>query len=77
MALLRIVFGFVWLIDAWFKWQPDFIHNFTSYLTGSLEGQPAAVQVWITFWITIIKVNPYFFAYLVAIGETAVAIGLI
>lgn len=77
MGILRIVFGLVWAIDAWFKWQPDFIHNFESYLTGSLDGQPAAVQAWIHFWINIVNVNPHFFAYLVAIGETAVAIGLI
>src|SRR6266699_814480 len=77
MGILRIVFGLVWAIDAWFKWQPDFIHNFKSYLTGSLDGQPVAVQAWINFWIRVVNVNPHFFAYLVAIGETAVAIGLI
>src|SRR6266700_3293989 len=77
MGILRIVFGLIWAVDAWFKWQPDFIHNFTSYLNGSLDGQPATVQAWINFWINIVKVDPHFFAYLVAIGETAVAIGLI
>src|SRR5712691_9692617 len=77
MSILRIVFGLVWAVDAWFKWQPDFIHNFTSYLNGTLDGQPTWVQGWINFWINVIKVDPHFFAYLVAIGETAVAIGLI
>ncbi len=28
IGVLRIVFGLVWAIDAWFKWQPDFINNF-------------------------------------------------
>jgi uncharacterized membrane protein YphA (DoxX/SURF4 family) len=69
--------GIVWANDAWFKWQPDFINNFTSYLTGTLDGQPAEVKAWITFWITIVKVDPHVFAHLVAIGETAVAIGLL
>ncbi len=77
MGILRIVFGLVWAVDAWFKWQPDFVHNFVSYLTGTLDGQPAAVQAWINFWIRVVNVNPHFFAYLVAIGETAVALGLI
>jgi hypothetical protein len=27
IGLLRIVFGVVWAIDAWFKWQPDFINK--------------------------------------------------
>jgi hypothetical protein len=35
IAGLRILFGFVWLIDAWFKWQPDFVTQFSNYLTGS------------------------------------------
>jgi len=74
---LRIVFGIVWAIDAWFKWQPDFINNFSSYLSGSLDGQPGWVQSWIHFWINIINVDPHVFAHLVAIGETAVAIGLL
>ncbi len=77
IGILRIVFGLVWAIDAWFKWQPDFIHNFSTYLSGSLDNQPPAVQSWINFWINVVNVNPDFFAYLVAVGETAVAIGLI
>jgi uncharacterized membrane protein YphA (DoxX/SURF4 family) len=77
MGILRIVFGLVWAVDAWFKWQPDFIRNFESYLTGAVEGQPPAVHAWVDFWVRVINVNPHVFAYLVAIGETAVAIGLI
>lgn len=49
IAILRIVFGLVWAIDAWFKWQPDFINSFSSYLTGNLDGQPAWVVNWINF----------------------------
>lgn len=75
IGVLRIGFGLVWGIDAWFKWQPDFINNFTSYLSSS--GQPGWIASWINFWINIIKVNPYVFAHAVAIGETAVALALI
>lgn len=77
IAVLRIVFGFVWLIDAWFKWQPDFIDSFSSYLTGSLDGQPGWVQSWIHFWINVVNVDPHVFAHLVALGETAIALALI
>lgn len=76
-GILRITFGIIWAIDAWFKWQPGFIDHFTGYLTGALHSQSPTVQAWITFWIHIVKVNPHFFAYLVAIGETAVALSLI
>ena len=77
IGLLRITFGGVWAIDAWFKWQPDFINNFSSYLTGAQQDQPAWVQSWIGFWINVVNVDPHVFAHLVAIGETAIAIALL
>ena len=76
-ALLRVAFGLVWLIDAWFKWQPQFVSSFADYLTGSLEGQPAIVQQWIGLWIKVVGVNPTFFAYVIAVAETLIALALI
>jgi thiosulfate dehydrogenase (quinone) large subunit len=77
IGILRIIFGVVWGIDAWFKWQPDFINNFTSYLTGAQDGQPAFIKGWINFWINIVKVDPHVFAHGVAVGETLIAVALI
>ena len=74
-ALLRIAFGAVWAIDAWFKWQPGFLSNFMSYLT--TDGQPALVARWINFWIGVIGTNPHLFAVTIAVAETAIAISLI
>jgi uncharacterized membrane protein YphA (DoxX/SURF4 family) len=76
-ALLRITFGLIWAIDAWFKWQPDFIQNFVSYVTSALDGQPPAVQAWIHFWEYTVRTDPTVFAYIVALAETALAISLI
>ena len=76
-AVLRIVFGFVWGIDAYFKWQPDFFTNFMGYLSGNLDNQSWIVKDWINLWIHIVGVNPYIFALLVAIAETAIALALI
>ncbi len=76
-AVLRIVFGFVWLIDAYFKWSPAFINNLTSYLTDGAQGQGALVQAWINLWVQGVNVEPHFFAITVAVAETAIALGLI
>lgn len=76
-AYLRIVFGLIWLIDAYFKWQSSFLQNFVSYVTGGLGGQPVFVQAWIHMWINIIGVNTYLFAITTAIIETVIALGLI
>lgn len=76
-AWLRITFGAIWGIDAYFKWQPDFFANFTGYLSGNLHNQSTLVRDWINLWIHIIGVNPQLFALLVALAETAIAIALI
>ncbi|MDE2071613.1 MAG: DoxX family membrane protein [Patescibacteria group bacterium] len=76
-SVLRIVFGCVWAVDAYFKWQPTFIDNFTQYLTHGVQGQPALVQDWISLWIQSVSINPHMFAVIVALGETAIALGLI
>ncbi len=76
-AILRIVFGFVWLIDAFFKWNSGFIDNFTNYLTNSAQGQPALVQTWIHLWVQVVNINPHFFAIVVAISETAITFSLL
>jgi len=77
IGLLRILFGIVWGIDAWFKWQPDFVNNFTTYLTGAQDGQPWPIHHWIVFWTNTVGIDPTFFAYATAVGETAIAIALI
>jgi hypothetical protein len=32
LVVLRIVLGVIWAINAWLKWQSDFIQNITCYL---------------------------------------------
>jgi len=77
IALMRIAFGLVWCIDAYFKWQPAFADNFIGYIKETLDGQPAIIQSWLNLWIKIVSVNPHLFARLVALGESAIAIGLL
>jgi uncharacterized membrane protein YphA (DoxX/SURF4 family) len=76
-AVLRTIFGMVWMVDASLKWTPSFINGFSDYLTGALEGQPALAQSWIHFWINVVNVNPHFFAIMVATAETLIAFALI
>lgn len=74
LAFWRIGFGLIWMVDAWFKWQPSFVRGFVSYLSGNIRAsQPAWVNAWIHFWVETVKVNPTLFADLIALGETAIA----
>lgn len=77
LGIVRIIFGIVWAIDAWYKWQPAFLNDLPHYMSRHIEGQPALFQAWITLWANVVNLNPHLFAYLVALGETAIAIGLL
>ncbi len=76
-GILRIVFGFVWFIDVYFKWSPDFISNFVGYLETGAQNQSPIIAGWINFWINVVNVDPHFFAIVVAVAETAIALSLI
>ena len=77
IAFLRIAFGLIWAIDAWFKWQPGFISSFTDQIAKAKQDQPQGVQSWLSFWAHLVGSNPHFFAYLTAAMETALAVFLI
>lgn len=76
-AFLRIAFGAVWAVDACFKWSTVFLGGLTGYLTNALAGQPQFAQAWINIWLSIVSSHPHFFAILVALIETILAISLI
>jgi uncharacterized membrane protein YphA (DoxX/SURF4 family) len=75
--LLRISFGVIWLIDAVLKWLPGFRADYMSAIMGVADGQPGWIKPWFDFWINVQHPYPVFFAYLVAVLETLVAIALI
>lgn len=77
IAILRIAFGLIWAIDAWFKWQPGFISSFTDQITKTKQDQSPAVQSWLSFWAHLVGGNPPLFAYLTAAVETALVVFLI
>jgi thiosulfate dehydrogenase (quinone) large subunit len=77
IAALRITFGLIWLVAAWLKWQPGFIHGFGQMIAGTAQGQSGLVKAWIGMWASLINTNPQLFAYSSAAIETAIAICLL
>jgi DoxX. len=77
LSVLRIVFGFIWLIDAAFKWNPAFINGMVTSMAKHQKGQLLLAKDWITLWMNVVSTNPHLFGYLVAIAETVLAIALI
>ncbi len=76
-ALLRIGFGILWAFDAWLKWQPSFLNGFANQVTIAVGGQPAWIVGWIQMWGIIVSPHAYAWGILVAVLQTAIAIGLI
>lgn len=74
---LRIGFGIIWLIDALLKWLPGFRSAYMSTIMGQAQGQPGWLQPWFNFWINLQHPRTMFFAYLVAVAETLIALALI
>lgn len=77
VEVIRLVFGVVWGIDAYLKWQPSFIHDYLSNVTEGAQGQPGWLRPWFHFWRHLVGTNPHLFAYGTAAIETAIAVGLI
>ncbi len=74
---LRIGFGLIWLIDAVLKWLPGFRSTYVSAVSGAGQGQPGWLKWWFDFWVKLQTPRPTFFAYLVAVLETLVALAII
>lgn len=73
----RILFGLIWLIDAFFKIQPEFINSLPELIQQGAASQPAWLGGWFSFWVTVTKTNGLFFALLIAFTEGSLAISLI
>ena len=74
---LRISFGIIWLIDAILKWLPGFRADYMDTIMGQAQGQPGWLKPWFDFWINLQHPRVMFFAYLVAVVETLIAVALI
>ena len=77
VELLRVVFGIVWAIDAYLKWQPAFISGYAGSVADGAKGQPSWLRPWFGFWRHVVNLDPHLLAYLTAAIETAIAVGLI
>ena len=74
----RIAFGLLWAFDATLKWLPAFMFHFTSQITGIISGQPQWVAAWLRGVADLVTiVGPVLVAVIVALVETAIALGLL
>src|ERR1017187_1096684 len=77
VAVLRVVFGAMWVVDAVFKWQPAFRSSFLDQINSAAQGQAAWLNPWFHFWTNFLGHNPHLFAILTAIIESLIALALL
>jgi len=77
VEILRILFGAVWALDAYLKWQPSFISGYADDVASAAKGQPDWLRPWFRLWRHLTASDPRLLAYLTAVIETAVAIALL
>lgn len=74
---MRIVFGIVWGIDGFLKFQPGFADALVGQISDAANGQPVWLQPWFSFWGQTVSGNPAFFAESIGLLELALAFALI
>ncbi len=72
-TFLRVLFGLVWLVDAFFKWQPGFRSGFAAMIQGMVISQPGIIRPWFQFWALIATNTGHLLPDLTAVTETAIA----
>jgi uncharacterized membrane protein YphA (DoxX/SURF4 family) len=76
-SAVRVIFGFIWLVDAYYKWQPAFRNGFVGMIGDAAKGQPGWLVPWFHFWHNLFAWQPALFAYGVAVAETLLALALL
>jgi uncharacterized membrane protein YphA (DoxX/SURF4 family) len=78
-AVVRIVFGVIWAVDATFKWLPGFVHGQTlgKELGAGADVRTPVIHQWIQLWHAAATANPGAFAVGTGIIETAIAICMV
>ena len=76
-TVLRVLFGMVWLVDAFFKWQPGFRNSFAAMIQGMVSSQPGVIRPWFQFWALLATHTGQLLPDLAAVTETAIGVALI
>lgn len=77
IAIVRIAFGLVWLLDAVLKFDPSFYTGMLDIIKSADAGGPTWLNGWYDFWFTFLGSAPHFFAVVVIVIECLLALALL
>jgi len=76
-SVMRIIFGIVWAVDGFLKFQPGFADSIAGMISDAGSGQPGWLQPWFSFWSQTVAVNPAFFVTSIGVLEIALGFALV
>ncbi|MGH3967480.1 MAG: hypothetical protein ACRDTV_04995, partial [Mycobacterium sp.] len=68
-AAVRIMFGIIWAVDAWLKWQPGFRVTFLPNMIATAGAEPHWLASWFDFVLRVLRTAPGMWLYLAASVE--------
>jgi thiosulfate dehydrogenase [quinone] large subunit len=77
IAIVRILFGVIWAIDAAFKFEPSIYNNILTISQVADSGEPSWLNPWFNFWFWLMSSNQLLIGILVIIIEVAIAVSLL
>jgi hypothetical protein len=77
IAAARIAISFVWSVGAWYQWQRALAGGFNGRVAGADTRWPHVVMPSAGLWMKIVATHTHLLAVGFALGETAVAVGLV
>jgi thiosulfate dehydrogenase [quinone] large subunit len=77
IAVVRIIFGIIWAIDAAFKFEPAFYRGMLTMVKVADAGEPNWLNAWFKVWYNTLGSNPHLFAIIVTVIETLIALSLL
>ncbi len=75
--IVALVFGSLWAIDGYFKFQMGLYKLLPGKVLAASAGQPAFMSGWYSWWYSFVSANPVLAAYGTGILELLVAFSLI
>lgn len=78
MDAARVMFGFLWAWDAFFKLHPYFITHMVAFISGAEAGQPGWIVAYQQAWVAVIThTSPLLMGIMSAFTEVALAWSLL
>lgn len=77
MALVRALFGLVWLVDGYMKFRPGMLKSFYHVIDELVVGRPAWQLPWFRFWREVLDAAPDVWLRVIGVSELLLGCALV